>query len=1041
MANAAEQLPTTPELTSEAWEAKRDVLINKIKQEVAAGKLGEMEVAELSYAMAQYSLKDALLLAKHIPTSPEARGVWIASLIGTFDRSKGSHDPNTSLRTRILRGLELSQDPQRVVETWRNIDQTRALDVVNIKTDIEDLIKRTLQDESQGHRKAPTLAQEPLLQEALNALAIPDDAPDARLDDTTQPISQQIDALYAPFFARELDRGSHDVRNTHDYPSAITAIDFLDRCQHLEEKRPFYLHSLRDLIFRKRFGIPVPAGDLTSDTRTVFDHATQEHLPLNEALRRIRREGTKVSIDSAFAVEMIAGDPKQDASNKAIEIEQDYALEALKVFGIDKDALDTRVKLQQAQIKRLDLVLRIQAKLLREKVQAELQGARAKLAREQRLNRTVLFFLKKQAQAVQDLEAIANSLLEVEKYASTASWNYRAIPAHDHGVRTDSPLKRLGQAANGLIQHVLQRGSQNPKESAIFAPAKVDDFSNAEVAEVIKSLFPVNGDALAQHAKTVLDHEQYMSTPNWKLRSFDSPSPSDFFHPAKGERSLDGDPRDPHPVRLAEFSEPIDAILVTGVFQKRSDNRGKWEQGGARLAAEKEPSLLQKTVMTKIPASLGMTLPVPLFGTIHEPIIAIRANQSQAPAFVERDEMGRFIVKSFPPDTTHISFGMDVPTRVLSVHDIARDTYTKWYQARLKEIGEPNRQEEARKSLPADCLPFLDSIRQFPPAEQVQAIESYARSIGYYDFANGETRGNRIDVDLKTRWKRMRERMKELQARSSDNTELQKRKVAGVCIDYHEIVSTLLNAAGFVSGKISCLRVQGEATATNKDSHALSYVEWPNERGDFDLIPVDGTPSGTDAEENKDLAKIQEPSLLKRRQLEATDLFEREMDIQGELHEAQQKSSNALQALQETYFLQTKPAPEQRLSLAASAAWRERLTNYINESLAPAEQRAFQACVAWLAYSGVLRSSTEEHASTNLQTELQTIYNSEIAHDTRLKADAISIVRDWSRLADICNKQHIPLKAIGQAIEQAVPTSPTTKQKRVLTYLVKGFQH
>ena len=342
-----------------------------------------------------------------------------------------------------------------------------------------------------------------------------------------------------------------------------------------------------------------------------------------------------------------------------------------------------------------------------------------------------------------------------------------------------------------------------------------------------------------------------------------------------------------------------------------------------------------------------------------------------------------------------------------------------------------------------DCVAFLDSVRGLPPAQQVQAIESYARSIGYYDFANGETRGNRVGVDLKTRWKRMRERLKTLQAQHPDNQELQRRKVAGVCTDYQEIVSTLLNAAGFVSGKIGCLRVHGETEVDSKSSHALSYVEWPNERGGFDLIPVDGTPPGTDTGEREELALIQEPSLRARQRRMEAGAFEQSMDTQEALNAAlhNEQKAQALDAIQRVYLAQKTEKQELAPSLAASPAWRERFTRYIEDAAQPSEQKALAACISWLAYSGVARSITGERVPSELQEELRHAYTNELAHEAAATTThATEILRDWARLADICRKQGTSLRAIGQALEIAAGTpAPRSKQKRVISYLVKGF--
>ncbi len=505
-----------------------------------------------------------------------------------------------------------------------------------------------------------------------------------------------------------------------------------------------------------------------------------------------------------------------------------------------------------------------------------------------------------------------------------------------------------------------------------------------------------------------------------------------------------------------KVSRPVDAILVTGVYDTRDETEGVWKAGRAMFNTESPPDLPRTTTIFELTAKVGMALPVALHATHDLHVIGITEKGKQVPVVVEKDEMGRVIVESFPPDVKRIAYAQEVPDLLPSVTDISEQEYTAWLTQRERSGQDKDHQtpERAFRLLPTDCKRFVENIRLLAPAERVRQIEEFVRGIGYYDFRNGETEGERVGTTLKVRWELMRQRMKVLQNEAPKDASLAAKKIAGVCVDFQELTTHLLGAAGCIAGKLSALRVHHDTKVTSQDAHALSYVEWPTKNGGSMRIPVDGTPSGTNAAEREDLNRIQEPTQADRADKLEAYRFEHEMEIEKEAttedekeKESRPKVLNVLgKERGSLHKVDGIPVEEISVEKIPRSLTKERMTEYLTVSLSAQETHALYRLVSWMAYSGALEELAQLgdapgafNREGQLKMEIAQMYMNGLQEATSQSktSESASIVRDWERAYQKIRASKYTPTRLATLVSDALPraTDPQSRRDRSITYL------
>ena len=164
--------------------------------------------------------------------------------------------------------------------------------------------------------------------------------------------------------------------------------------------------------------------------------------------------------------------------------------------------------------------------------------------------------------------------------------------------------------------------------------------------------------------------------------------------------------------------------------------------------------------------------------------------------------------------------------------------------------------------LPPECRLFLRDIVHEPPHIRLQKIEEYVRKIAYYDFDFAEVSHFMQGKNITERFPFLRSRMAQLRKRKPELHSALKEKIfACTCADASQITTALLQASGFVAGRMGGYLTDGKSIHSSK-YHSVAFVLWPTEKiGECQIVKVDGTPRGVTAQDQEMLEFMQQPSL------------------------------------------------------------------------------------------------------------------------------------------------------------------------------------
>lgn len=219
-------------------------------------------------------------------------------------------------------------------------------------------------------------------------------------------------------------------------------------------------------------------------------------------------------------------------------------------------------------------------------------------------------------------------------------------------------------------------------------------------------------------------------------------------------------------------------------------------------------------------------------------------------------------------------------------------------------------------------------------------------------------------------------------------------------------------------------------------------------------IPVDGTPGGTNPEEMKDLARIQEPTQSVRADLLEAHRFEQGMD--EEEHEKNgvvekgQKIPLASDNEKTWMSIKTGPTPteEPEKKKGPRSLTKERMTKYLETSLSPQETHALYRVVSWMAYSPALdelsrlgRVPAALSQEGQLKMEIAEIYTDSLNDSTSQyhSNEPTSIVRDWEYAYHKLRASKYTPKDLATLVTDALPraTDPKSRRDRSINYLAK----
>ena len=146
------------------------------------------------------------------------------------------------------------------------------------------------------------------------------------------------------------------------------------------------------------------------------------------------------------------------------------------------------------------------------------------------------------------------------------------------------------------------------------------------------------------------------------------------------------------------------------------------------------------------------------------------------------------------------------------------------------------------RELPIEFRLFLESIQNERPLSQLQKIESFCRSIFYYDTKNTNSLG---DMTIPEMWDSMKQQLNEIIRKDVSVAEnIQGQIYANVCNgNAQAILIVLLRASGFISRLESGWLIKEESSKVSDDNtHIRAEVLLPSSLGGNPFFyPIDGT--------------------------------------------------------------------------------------------------------------------------------------------------------------------------------------------------------
>ncbi len=458
---------------------------------------------------------------------------------------------------------------------------------------------------------------------------------------------------------------------------------------------------------------------------------------------------------------------------------------------------------------------------------------------------------------------------KLELLNALRSESLQVIEAYFKKYYSEEVEKGLIERLNDVYKHsknFAQIISTMIKETpALFLrdlSAKKDDLTDSNVDQFISSLFP--------ELKTNLERAKNKAKYERNRRDREDSIRSCLEAGRELSKFNDGDPKEENPPEVLKLREPITEFLSTGVYGQYNKNRKSWEQVGFSISQEHIGPT--REVTAEIPVVKYMKdviLPKCLDGVIiPERVRGIKADGEEILLVVTVNTLGEARV-NLPNglELKKIVYSQTLQDLPTVPTEVSEKEYTDFVNDCNRRFGRAV--SEKITALPEELRIFVDSLKDKTPVEKLEEIESFVRSIGYYDFDNREMQELKRGKSLEENLSIMGQRMKEMRRNKPEEAEgLAHKKYAGVCSDFAKLTTSLLREAGFVSGMVMGLQPDGVDTSiTTKNAHAITYALWPDGQGKAKIIALDGTPAGMNEAEEKLLFGIRQRSLKERRKI------------------------------------------------------------------------------------------------------------------------------------------------------------------------------
>lgn len=349
---------------------------------------------------------------------------------------------------------------------------------------------------------------------------------------------------------------------------------------------------------------------------------------------------------------------------------------------------------------------------------------------------------------------------------------------------------------------------------------------------------------------------------------------------------------------VLESREPLDKLVVTGIYGACDPNNGQW----TKIHFPVTPAIAEPVaeITLTVPNTKGMKsciLPSPMdTRIIPERVKAIRKGKEES-IEASVDAVGQASIENIQKSADKIVYSIQV-----GAYEPLTEVSDKQY-SRYKEMFERTHGQDLEVKLPGlpdeiEAELASPRFKDLAPKDKLIAIEKLVRSLGFYDFDNQTTKESKRSRPVADKMALMCLRVDDLLAQSPEMAQnLRGKEFAGVCADFALITCAALRKAGFLAGVMEGFKPSGKRIRM-KDSHAVAFAVWPNETGGNRLVEVDGTPGGADPR----LADITQPTLEQKEataKVQTREVVQKaEKDLQKILDVIESKDVEAIRQLE-----------------------------------------------------------------------------------------------------------------------------------------------
>ncbi|HKY64626.1 MAG TPA: HEAT repeat domain-containing protein, partial [bacterium] len=376
------------------------------------------------------------------------------------------------------------------------------------------------------------------------------------------------------------------------------------------------------------------------------------------------------------------------------------------------------------------------------------------------------------------------------------------------------------------------------------------DFSSMDrdtARELLKTNPAVPDRAPAQLAKLLIQHLFPGLLKPAPAQGLPPPSLADVFRAreafilAGGGAPLIQDQRP-----LLQSREAMEAFLVDGIYGRLDPQSQNWEKTELPIRREvAEPAQEATLTMVEVRGAGKISLPIPHDGRLlPERVRGVDGKGREIPLSPGIEGLGESVVK-LPAGVVKLLYSVQRSTRP----EPMRDPSATEFSAFLRGL-DPKLRRDLTAPLPGLPQDLIAELRRpeftaLSPKEKVVYIETMVRELGWYDAANQEVSAEKAGKSPAEQILLAERRMEELRRR--DPSIPDSKRFAGVCTDFTLLTVALLREAGIPAGILTGVNLRGQE-AQMRNRHATAFVPWPEAKGGLRIVPVDGTPGGSDEE-------------------------------------------------------------------------------------------------------------------------------------------------------------------------------------------------